>query len=155
VYSSVEKEAHSWPGRGALHGGIQEAGALEALRERDTVRVIAIRHEIHPNQVSTWKRQAVEGLGEVFAGPSRKAALDHEKTLRDLHAKIGELTVERDFSARVGALSRSERVEMIERGGPLALARQCGLPCRSPVDFGEGTEQAGDPERIGPPLCAA
>jgi len=73
---------------------------LEALRERDTVQAIAVRHEIHPNQVTTWKRQAVEGLVEVFAGPSRKAASDYEKTLRDLHAKIGELTVERDFFLR-------------------------------------------------------
>ena len=42
--------------------------ALEAPRERDTVQAIAARHEVHPNQVSTWKRQAVEGLAEVFAG---------------------------------------------------------------------------------------
>ena len=38
--------------------------ALEALRERDSVQAIAARHELHPNQVSTWKRQAAEGLRE-------------------------------------------------------------------------------------------
>ena len=46
--------------------------ALEALRERDTVQSIAARHEVHPNQVSTWKRQAVEGLAEVFAGAPKR-----------------------------------------------------------------------------------
>ena len=43
--------------------------ALEALRERDTVQAIASRYKVHPNQVSAWKRQAVESLGEVFSGP--------------------------------------------------------------------------------------
>ena len=42
--------------------------ALEALRGDRTVQEIAARHEVHPNQVSLWKRQAVEGLDEVFAG---------------------------------------------------------------------------------------
>ena len=41
--------------------------ALEALRERDSVQAIARRRELHPNQVSTWKRQLLEGLPEVFA----------------------------------------------------------------------------------------
>ena len=75
--------------------------ALEALCERDSVQAIAARRELHPNQVTTWKRQLLEGLPEVFAGGAgRKAALEHEAKIRDLHAKIGELTVERDFFRR-------------------------------------------------------
>ncbi|WP_420634240.1 transposase [Candidatus Palauibacter sp.] len=54
--------------------------ALEALRERDSVQAIARRHELHPNQVSTWKRQLLEGLPEVFAGGAgRKLAKEHCK----------------------------------------------------------------------------
>ncbi|WP_419943456.1 IS3 family transposase [Candidatus Palauibacter sp.] len=103
--------------------------ALEALRERDSVQAIARRHELHPNQVTTWKRQLLEGLPEVFAGGAgRKAAKEHEARIRDLHAKIGELTVERDFFRRgPQALSRAERGRMIERDGPLSLSRQCAL----------------------------
>ena len=74
--------------------------ALEALREQDTVRAIATRYEVHPNQVGAWKRQAVEGLDEVFSGPASKRGGEQEATIRDLHAKIGELTVERDFFRR-------------------------------------------------------
>lgn len=74
--------------------------ALEALRERDTVQVIAARHGVHPSQVTAWKRQAVDGLEEVFARPGSKRAAEHEATIRELHAKIGELTVERDFFLR-------------------------------------------------------
>ena len=40
---------------------------LEALRGDRTVQEIAARHEVHPNQVSTWKRQAVDGLDDIFA----------------------------------------------------------------------------------------
>ncbi len=74
--------------------------ALEALRGDKTVQEIAARHKVHPNQVSAWKRQAVDGLGEVFSNGTDHARQDHESEVRDLHAKIGELTVERDFLAR-------------------------------------------------------
>ncbi len=74
--------------------------ALEALRGDRTIQEIASRHKVHPNQVSTWKRQAVEGLGAVFSEGAGKAGSDHEVEVHDLHAKIGQLTVERDFLAR-------------------------------------------------------
>jgi len=47
--------------------------------------------------VGAWKRQAIDGLEEVFAGGGTASRdSEHEATIRDLHAKIGELTVERD-----------------------------------------------------------
>ena len=73
--------------------------ALEALRGEKTVQEIAARHKVHPNQVSTWKKQALEGLGSIFEkGPGKGDECDSE--VRDLHAKIGELTVQNDFLAR-------------------------------------------------------
>ena len=74
--------------------------ALEALRGDKTIQEISAKHKVHPNQVSTWKRQAVDGLGTVFSNGVDRARRDHESEVRDLHAKIGELTVERDFLAR-------------------------------------------------------
>ncbi len=74
--------------------------ALEALRGDRTVQEIAARHKVHPNQVSAWKRQAVDGLNEVFSNGAARAGRDHEGEVHDLHAKIGQLTVERDFLAR-------------------------------------------------------
>jgi transposase len=74
--------------------------ALEALRGDKTIQEIAAKHKVHPNQVSTWKRQAMDGLGAVFSNGAERAGRDHECEVRDLHAKIGELTVERDFLAR-------------------------------------------------------
>ena len=74
--------------------------ALDALRGDQTIQEMASRHKVHPNQVSTWKRQAMDGLGAIFSNGSDKARVDHEGEIHDLHAKIGELTVERDFLAR-------------------------------------------------------
>ncbi len=74
--------------------------ALEALRGDRTIQEIAARHKVHPNQVSTWKRQAMDGLGAVFSNGADQVGSDHEAEVHDLHAKIGQLTVERDFLAR-------------------------------------------------------
>ena len=74
--------------------------ALEALRGDRTLQEIAARHQVHPNQVGAWKRQAVEGLAELFSRGAERRTRDHESEVRDLHAKIGELIVERDFLSR-------------------------------------------------------
>ena len=74
--------------------------ALDALRGDHTIQAVAAKHQVHPSQVSTWKRQAVEGLQEVFSNGRSKREKNHEARIRELHAKIGELTVERDFFLR-------------------------------------------------------
>ena len=92
------------------------------------MQAIAARHELQPNQVSAWKRQLLDAVPEVFAKGGRgKLAKEHEAKIHDLHAKIGELTVERDFFGAGEALSRTERFGMIEPDGPLSLSRQCVL----------------------------
>ena len=78
--------------------------ALDALRGDKTIQEIASKHKVHPNQVSAWKRQAVDGLGEVFSNGADRARVDREAEVHELHAKIGQLTVERDFLA--GGLKR-------------------------------------------------
>lgn len=75
--------------------------AAEALRGDRTIQAIAAKYAVHPNQVSGWKRQAQDGLPEVFDGAAGgRRQKDHEAVIHDLHAKIGELTVERDFLSR-------------------------------------------------------
>jgi transposase-like protein len=76
--------------------------ALEAIRGEKTVAEIAAHHEVHPNQVTSWKSQALENLVSIFGGSA--VAADGRERIRELHAKIGELTVERDFLE--GALGR-------------------------------------------------
>ena len=47
--------------------------ALEALREETTLQELAKKYEIHPNQISQWKRQSLEGAAELFERPNKKA----------------------------------------------------------------------------------
>ncbi len=61
--------------------------ALEGLWGDKTIQEISARHKVHPNQVSTWKRQAMDGLGAVFSNGADKARADHEGEIHDLHAK--------------------------------------------------------------------
>ena len=76
--------------------------ALEAIRGEKTVAQIAAHHEVHPNQVTSWKSQVLENLAGIFGG--EQAAGDDKERIRELHAKIGEINMERDFLA--GALGK-------------------------------------------------
>ena len=78
--------------RRRFSGDFKAKVALEALRGDKTIQEIAARHKIHPNQVSTWKQRAVEGMKKVFSKGAEWSRGEHEAEIRDLHAKIGELT---------------------------------------------------------------
>ena len=86
--------------RHRFSGDLKAKVVLEAFRGDRTLQEIASKHQVHPNQVSTWKRQAIEGLGEVFSNGVYRRRRDHESEVHELHARIGELTVERDFLSR-------------------------------------------------------
>ena len=77
--------------------------ALEALRGELTTAQLATKHGIHQTMVGEWKKQAMEGLTAVFSDRSAAAETARaasEADVEKLHAKIGQLLMERDFLAK-------------------------------------------------------
>ena len=74
--------------------------ALEALKGESTVQELASRFGVHPNMIAQWKRQAIEGMADSFRSKSERSDALGEEQVKELHAKIGQLTVERDFLAK-------------------------------------------------------
>ena len=74
--------------------------ALEAIRGERTISELVTKHQLHPNQITQWKRQAVENLAKAFDDKASDAQVGREPEVTKLHAKIGQLVVERDFLAK-------------------------------------------------------
>ena len=77
--------------------------ALEAIRGMKPLQQIAKDYQVHPTQVSQWKRELSERLPEVFATKSDGREEDWEKERDRLHAKIGQLAVELDWLKKKSA----------------------------------------------------
>ena len=78
--------------------------ALAAVKGDRTLAELAQLFDVHPNQITQWKGQLLEGAANVFGqdkGEAKEAGVD----LKALHAKIGELTLENDFLE--GALTKA------------------------------------------------
>jgi transposase-like protein len=76
--------------------------AVEAIQGDKTIAEIAQKHDVHPNQVTEWRRQLLERAANVFgAATPTEPSVD----LKALHAKIGQLTLENDFLE--GALTKA------------------------------------------------
>ena len=73
--------------------------ALEALRGDATMAELAEKYDLHPNQIQRWKADLIAGATDVFGGNQRERK-DNEKEIEKLHAKIGQLIMERDFLSK-------------------------------------------------------
>jgi transposase len=74
--------------------------ALEAIKGEQTVAELGSRYGLHPNLITNWKRQAIENLAETFSTKAERIRTNDDPQIKELHAKIGQLTVERDFLAK-------------------------------------------------------
>jgi transposase len=70
--------------------------ALAAVRGDKTLAELAEQFDVHPNQVQDWRRKLLDKADQVFDGGG-SSACESEHKVKELHAKIGQLTMERDF----------------------------------------------------------
>ena len=71
--------------------------ALAAIREGCSLSELSSRYGVNSNMISRWKKQALSGFDDIFSVKGEIHESTNEHQIKELHAKIGELIVERDF----------------------------------------------------------
>ena len=71
--------------------------ALEALKGRETTTALAQRFGLHPNQISAWKRQLLDGAEEIFTRKNTRKATQNGVQEAQLYEQIGRLKIENDY----------------------------------------------------------
>jgi len=71
--------------------------ALAAIKGDQTLAQLAQRFDVHPQQITQWKAQLLDQVAQVFANAGDKQNAQEGPSIKDLQAKIGQLTMENDF----------------------------------------------------------
>ncbi len=71
--------------------------ALDALSGEQTLSELASKYGVHPNQISQWKKQSKESIVASFSKKNSRKQKNDAAQIKELHAKIGQLTIEKDF----------------------------------------------------------
>jgi len=78
--------------------------ALAAIREDLTTAELAKKYGVHPTMISNWKKQAISNMASTFGATAEQEPPISPKDVEKLHAKIGQLVVERDFLSEASSL---------------------------------------------------
>ncbi|WP_420029479.1 IS3 family transposase [Rhodovulum visakhapatnamense] len=103
--------------------------ALEAIREELTTAELAKKYNIHPTMISGWKRTAIENMASAFGAQATADPTISAADVEKLHAKIGQLVIERDFLFRsLQSHPRHWRQKAVKKyHSDLSVRRQCSL----------------------------
>ncbi|MCH9015906.1 MAG: IS3 family transposase [Gemmatimonadetes bacterium] len=102
--------------------------ALAALKGEKTLVELSEQFDVHANQITDWKTQLLNSVEGVFLTKAERRELDSGPSVKDLQAKIGQLTMENGFfGRRARSKPRCERQAMIDREDALPVIRQAQL----------------------------
>lgn len=73
--------------------------AIEAIKEQQTIQELAVKYELHPTQINTWKREFLDNAESVFN--TEKSPIKDDSKEKELYSKIGELQIQVDFLKKV------------------------------------------------------
>ncbi len=103
--------------------------AVEVIKEQNTIAELASKYEVHRSILTIWKREALEGLPNIFATAqkARKKSHDTQNLIEDLYKPIGQLTVEDDWLKNMRE-SVADRWLLVDKSHPeISITRQCKL----------------------------
>lgn len=75
--------------------------ALEAIKEKETLQQLASKFEVHPNQITLWKKEFFGGAEQIFSKNKAEEKINNEQEKEDLYNKIGHMQVQIDFLKKV------------------------------------------------------
>jgi putative transposase len=102
--------------------------ALEAIKGQKTANEIAAEYGVHPTQIAQWKKQALDGLPDLFSTRRSEQAKSEEDLIASLYQQIGQLKVQVDWLEKNQKHSIEAKRALIEPGHPdLSIVQQCEL----------------------------
>ena len=87
-------------------GAFKAKLALEAIKGQRTVQELASSYGVHPNQITTWKRQLITEASEIFSGARERRAVAEDLEKAELYQQIGKLQVELDWLQKKSGILR-------------------------------------------------
>ena len=128
-------------------GSFKARVALEAIKGDRTVSEIAAVYGLHPNQISRWRKQALDELPKIFSGRGEKTEAQGKELTDQLYQQIGQLKVELDWLKKKRVLSVDQRRSLIDLDHEeIPISRQCellGLPRSSLYYRSKGGQRRG------------
>lgn len=87
-------------------GAFKAKLALEAIKGQRTIQELATAHGVHPNQITTWKKQLLASAEDIFSGAHERRAVADEQEKDELYRQVGKLQVELEWLQKKSGILR-------------------------------------------------
>ena len=87
-------------------GAFKAKLALDAIKGQRTIQELATAHGVHPNQITTWKKQLLASAEDIFSGARERREVSDEQEKDELYRQVGKLQVELDWLQKKSGILR-------------------------------------------------